>query len=251
MNILKEKRYKEYFVSAIGEMILIIIGILVAFQIDNWNEYRKERKSERLILLEIHDNLKYDLMDFESNINHLQNLRKSSKSLLKVLNDDTPYNDSLGYFFSYLKAFPHFSCKTNGYSLLQSKGAEIILNDTLRNYITALYEDHYKYILTLEKERIDYHSTLLANAMKPYNGIHSLPIDALPKSLEMKGSVKTLLDLGFGLDIRNYDLLKKDEDFKSMLKDVELWSSVVLFLHTSIKNNIAHLIIRLELELED
>jgi hypothetical protein len=250
-NFLNHQRYKQYFVFALGEMILIIIGILVALQIDNWSEYRKERKTERHILSEIHDNLKYDQVDFESNINHLENLRKSCSSLLKVLNEETPYHDSLGYFFSYLSVFPHFISKTNGYSLLQSKGIEIILNDTLRNHITDLYEDHYPYILTLEKERIHHNFSLLENAMKPYRGIHSLPVDALPKSIEVKGSLKTLISLGFGSNIRNYDRLKKDAGFKSMIKNIEFWSSAVLLLHTSVKNSIDHLIILIEQDLED
>ena len=56
--------------------------------------------------------------------------------------------------------------------------------------------------------------------MKPYRGIHSLPVDALPKSIEVKGSLKTLINLGIGSDIRNYDRMRKDEDFKSMIKNI-------------------------------
>jgi len=134
---------------------------------------------------------------------------------------------------------------------LQSKGVEIILNDTLRNEINDLHEDHYQYILTLEKERIHYNLSLLENAMKPYRGIHSLPVDALPKSIEVKGSLKTLISLGIGSDIRNYDRMRKDEDFKSMIKNIEFWSSAVLLLHTSVKNYIDHLIILIEQDLED
>ena len=251
MNFIKEKKYKKYFVFAIGEMLLIIIGIIVALQIDNWREYQKERKSERQVLSEIRDNLKYDLMDFEDNITHLQNINTSSKSLLRVINDDTPYNVSFGYFFSYLSGFPHFSCKTNGYSLLQSKGLEIILNDTLRKYITDLYEDYYQYILTLEKERINYNITLLEDAMKPYMGINSMPIDDLPKSIIIKGGVKPLVDFGVFRNIRNYDHLKKDEDIQSMIKNVEIWTSAILVLHSYVENEIKDLILLIEQELEE
>ena len=36
----------KYFKYAIGEIILVVIGILIALQINNWNEYKKERKKE-------------------------------------------------------------------------------------------------------------------------------------------------------------------------------------------------------------
>ena len=146
-SLLTENKFSKYLLYAIGEIVLVVIGILIALQINNWNEYQKERKSERLLLSEIRDNLKYDLNDFESNITTLQNKSISSKMMLKALENNIPYHDSLGYYFSYLNAYPHFSSKTNGYKLLQSKGWEIVINNNLRNKITDLYEDSYQYIL--------------------------------------------------------------------------------------------------------
>tara|TARA_B100000497_G_scaffold111795_1_gene132133 strand:+ start:1368 stop:1607 length:240 start_codon:yes stop_codon:yes gene_type:complete len=72
----------KYLKYAIGEIVLVVIGILIALQINNWNEYQKERKSEKFILAEIRDNLTYDLNDFDSNITTLQNKSISSTSLL-------------------------------------------------------------------------------------------------------------------------------------------------------------------------
>ncbi len=80
--------------------------------------------------------------------------------------------------------------------LLQSKGLEIITNVALRNKITDLYEDRYQYILTFEKERIDYNKVLLETAMKPYMGNEKLPLDIMPISLSNKGSNQTLINIG-------------------------------------------------------
>ena len=79
-RLLTENKFSKYLIYAIGEIVLVVIGILIALQINNWNEYQKERKSEHLILSEIRDNLKYDLNDFESNITTLQNKSISSKA---------------------------------------------------------------------------------------------------------------------------------------------------------------------------
>ena len=41
-NLLMENKTRKYFKYAIGEIVLVMIGILLALQINNWNEKRKE-----------------------------------------------------------------------------------------------------------------------------------------------------------------------------------------------------------------
>jgi hypothetical protein len=249
-RLLTENKFSKYLIYAIGEIVLVVIGILIALQINNWNEYQKERKSEHLILSEIRDNLKYDLNDFESNITTLQNKSISSKAVLQALEKDIAYHDSLGYYFSYLNAYPHFSCKRNGYKLLQSKGLEIITNDELRNKITDLYEDRYQYLLTFEKERIDYNKVLLETAMTPYMGNKKLPLDIMPVSLSNKGSNQTLINIGYFRNIRNYERLKEDLEFQSMVKNVEIWSTALGGIHYSVNENALELIKQIDQELQ-
>jgi len=249
-SLLTENKFRKYLLYAIGEIVLVVIGILIALQINNWNEYQKERKSERLLLSEIRDNLKYDLNDFESNITTLQNKSISSKMMLKALENNIPYHDSLGYYFSYLNAYPHFSSKTNGYKLLQSKGLEIVINNNLRNKITDLYEDRYQYLLTFEKERIDYNKVLLENAMKPFMGNEKLSLDIMPKSLINKASNQTLIKIGYFRNIRNYERLMEDLDFQSMIKNIEIWSTALGSVHNSAKEDAIELIGLIEQELQ-
>jgi hypothetical protein len=249
-SLLTENKFSKYLLYAIGEIVLVVIGILIALQINNWNEYQKERKSERLLLSEIRDNLKYDLNDFESNITTLQNKSISSKMMLKALENNIPYHDSLGYYFSYLNAYPHFSSKTNGYKLLQSKGLEIVINNNLRNKITDLYEDRYQYLLTFEKERIDYNKVLLENAMKPFMGNEKLSLDIMPKSLINKASNQTLIKIGYFRNIRNYERLMEDLDFQSMIKNIEIWSTALGSVHNSAKEDAIELIGLIEQELQ-
>jgi len=46
-NLLMENKTSKYFKYAIGEILLVVIGILIALQINNWNE--KRLKQEQLI----------------------------------------------------------------------------------------------------------------------------------------------------------------------------------------------------------
>jgi len=248
-NLMEKNKTGKYLKYAIGEIVLVVLGILIALQINNWNELNKERASEKIILNEIRDNLKFDLKDFESNIANLQNKAISSKSILKILESNSDYNDSIGYFFFYLKTYPHFSNKSNGYNLLQYKGLDIIQNDSIRKSITDLYEDRYQYLKTYEKERIDYNNSL-ENKVSPYYGTRTLPNDKLPNELIIKGSVKTLLEFGFFRNIKNYDLLKKDFELHGIIKDIETWATILGATHNSVKNDVLELIKQIETELE-
>jgi sensor domain CHASE-containing protein len=58
-NMIKENRTSKYLLYAIGEIILVVIGILIALSINNWNEQRKERQIEQSILKEIRNNLTF------------------------------------------------------------------------------------------------------------------------------------------------------------------------------------------------
>ena len=55
-RLLIEKKFSRYLIYAIGEIILLVIGILIALQINNYNERRKDRIKEQIVL----KNLKKD-----------------------------------------------------------------------------------------------------------------------------------------------------------------------------------------------
>ena len=49
-RLLAENRFSRYLLYSIGEIVLVMIGILMALQVNNWNEERKQNKSEISIL---------------------------------------------------------------------------------------------------------------------------------------------------------------------------------------------------------
>ena len=59
-NLLKEGKNTKYFKYAIGEIVLVVIGILIALSINTWNENRKNENEARFQLSKLKDNLKAD-----------------------------------------------------------------------------------------------------------------------------------------------------------------------------------------------
>jgi hypothetical protein len=58
----------RYLIYAVGEIILVMVGILLALQVNNWNENRKERIEESKLLTEIYEQLKDDTIRINRNI---------------------------------------------------------------------------------------------------------------------------------------------------------------------------------------
>ncbi|MDX1591318.1 MAG: DUF6090 family protein [Balneolaceae bacterium] len=56
---MEENKIRKYILYAIGEILLVVIGILIALQVNNWNEQRKRQNEEKQYLAALHS-------DFES-----------------------------------------------------------------------------------------------------------------------------------------------------------------------------------------
>ncbi len=88
-KLLNEGRTSKYFKYAIGEIILVVIGILIALQINNWNEHRKELQKELVIVKELYNELQQNL---KVTTKHQQIIEKINQEVLFLLNIS---NDSL------------------------------------------------------------------------------------------------------------------------------------------------------------
>lgn len=52
-RLLTENKFSKYLIYAIGEILLVVIGILIALQINNWNESQKEQLLEGQLIDEV------------------------------------------------------------------------------------------------------------------------------------------------------------------------------------------------------
>ncbi len=245
---MSENNYGVYILYASGEIILVVVGILLALQIDNWNNNRIDRVSELSILEEIHANLTLDLEDFEINLMHFQTRVISNRTLLDVINSDGAYHDSLGYFYFYLRLFPHFTPNLSGYLMLQSRGLDIISNDSIRKAISSLYETNYNHIRAFERDRYEYTSTILEPAMASYKGTRSLSKDLVPESLLFNTRIPYI---AFFRNMEHFDKFKMDTELHGIMKDVEDMSAYLIRLHSAVKTRVLELSSMLGEELKE
>ena len=91
-NLLSEEKTGKYFKYAIGEIILVVIGILIALSINNWNENRKSRNSEKQYLLALKEEFSFNKDELKSIMNR-NNL--NFDYALKILDNTGPENPEI------------------------------------------------------------------------------------------------------------------------------------------------------------
>lgn len=70
-SLLMENKTSKYFKYAIGEIILVVIGILIALQINNWNEARKSQQSVSVSIAALLTDLKQDTLQLSREIREI------------------------------------------------------------------------------------------------------------------------------------------------------------------------------------
>ena len=145
-----DNRPLKYMRYAIGEILLVVIGILIALQINTWNEERKLKSKERKSLTELRKDLNQNLNDIGIYIISLQKCKKSNETIIYHIENKLVYNDSLDYHFSMLYPFISFTINQTTYETLKQNGFDLISNDSLRNSISNLYADKFKAYQTFE-----------------------------------------------------------------------------------------------------
>lgn len=133
--IMENSKTSRYLKYAIGEIILVVIGILIALQINNWNEDRKSHKEELLLYKRIVNDLKVD----QENLRNLQGfLKKFHETQVQVYEESTGlarYNSKIDY--SQLRWAIRFSPVVRENN---TQAISTISNDEVRNHINRYFK---------------------------------------------------------------------------------------------------------------
>jgi len=139
-KLLSENKFGKYLIYALGEIILVVIGILIALQINNWNQEKQDDKKEYLLLTQL-------LVEYRSNLGQLNDkifIRDEGiNSALRLLNyknfeSQNISNDSVNLHISRLIMRPTFDPELGvSTELINSGNLYLITNTALRNKILA------------------------------------------------------------------------------------------------------------------
>ena len=71
-DLMEKNRTGKYLKYAVGEIVLVVIGILIALSINNWNEGRKNDQKESLLIKNIIEDLNLDSVHINQSLNELE-----------------------------------------------------------------------------------------------------------------------------------------------------------------------------------
>jgi hypothetical protein len=207
-QLANENKFQRYFRYAFGEVALIMIGIFMALQLNNWNEKRKQEIQFKATVEQLYNTITDEVWNFEFETNNAKNIVSNIDTLLN-------YNDSMPkQVLPMALWFSTFSNK-DGYA---SASLQIINN---LNYNTENKEQ-----INLAKQLQNY-ATLITNKTKTFfkveSQINKLLLDnniPFPK-LDLDNSHKGLIADSTHYNNEDYDncvRLLKDPNFRSHLK---------------------------------
>jgi hypothetical protein len=125
-KLLAEGKTKNYFKYAIGEIVLVVIGILIALQINNWNEERKDKSRIRTNLYSISEDIQEDIQLFQNTFNSLHRQNFAARNIVPIMESENKLiQDSLKFIldFNTLTTTPIITKRNNTWDYLNSSGA--------------------------------------------------------------------------------------------------------------------------------
>jgi len=244
-NLIKEGKTSKYFKYAIGEIILVVIGILIALQINNWNENRKIQQREVQILNEIKSDLSQTKKDIEEAVTRHKEVLATNKYGLDAILLKRPYSDSIyGAFADASKEF-EIVPKTSGFENLKTIGLNTISNDSLRIAISNIFQLRFTRLqndMRSKGTEFNIQSMLFPHQDKYFDVDFS-------KTRKIPRKYSDTLNI-FSLKIRNYDDFLKDTEVYKFLQLTTFIRSAIVEDEMNVVEEIDQVVKSIEQELK-
>lgn len=144
-KLISENKFSKYVLYAVGEILLVVIGILIALQVNNWNQKRIERKIEQNYISSLIEDAKTDLANFNNVIAQSKERIKNLDSLeYMCYNYDKNDAELMMWYIKCLK-FPDFITQTNRtISQLKNSGGMRLIKDETKIDAIIKYEKSFE-----------------------------------------------------------------------------------------------------------
>lgn len=174
-NFIFQNRISKYLVYAVGEIVLVVIGILIALRVNNWNEERKSIIEEKFYLTELKKDFEFNRNQLYDEIEYmkarLSQIQETLSYMYKPIPDSTDLNEIL-YFYYGASIPPLEPAESILEEILNSGKLQTITNRQLRQDLSA-----WKLRIANVKEHLDKILYFRENEFRPFM-IQNCPIDS-------------------------------------------------------------------------
>jgi len=137
---MKESKYGKLIGYFILEVLLVVIGILIALTFNNNSIEHTNRLEELKICKELNEDLKFNLFELDTQYSILNDGSNNLDSILYVIVNNKPYDSSFSIRIQRLSLNGVFNMSTTTYEYVKSKGVNVISSDTIRKSLMMIYD---------------------------------------------------------------------------------------------------------------
>jgi len=204
-KLLAEGKTANYIKYAIGEIVLVVIGILIALQINNWNQDRIDRKNEMKLLKEITNDLDITIADLENTMINVKQRFDSTIVFLEYIDAQIPFENKMSSAYEYMNGPRWFYPRTITYENLKSNGITKITNDSIKIKLAEVFGQKLIRIKDIEGRMLELLWDLnqeLKNVSVYKEINHSGETDLIPEHFESFKNNKSLVNSIIGFNNR-------------------------------------------------
>jgi len=225
-NLLMENKTGKYFKYAIGEIILVVIGILIALQVNNWNIEKTDKNKETKYLSNIVLDLKKDISRLDFLIEFRKDRLIGDQKIVEHINGNkiNDLNKLSKYVVNSLMENNFSPNNTTFLELSNSGNLNLISNDSIKFLLLELEEVYKTNKLNIEHETFDYREYISKPANKNINIDQLFPVFLGTKTIEEQ---KITLD--------DFSLLLKSREYKNGLFIMSFMSNAYISEYEKIK----------------
>jgi len=239
---MEQNKTGKYLKYAVGEIVLVVIGILIALSINNWNNKRVNKQQEITILKNIKQDINFDTLDIGFNLFYHKKFYKAEQDLLNFLIsketksnqlDSINYSDALG---TLLFTALHQSTFAN----LQNNDMGLLKNNILRKQISRFYDYFQQAVI------------LMSNSLGDFD-LYRRKLPYFKQYFRVTNELSLLLDIQAIEDFVEHDLSKReiqlwdvkgakaDEAFKFTLNETIFFRKDFIAFHETVLDEIRKL----------
>ena len=237
--MLTENKFSKYLIYAIGEIILVVIGILIALQVNNWNIDKANKMQEDKYLANIVLDLNKDIKKLNDLIAFREIRLIGDRKIIEHINGK-PVDDLNELSKNVINAMMerNFSPNNTTYLELSNSGnLNLISNDSIKFLLPELEELYKENTLAIDHETFDYREYISKPCNTSINVDHLIPIWAGAKTAEQQN-----------ITMANFDKLLSTKAYKNGLYIMTFLSDGYITSYKTIKEKSEAIIALIESE---
>jgi len=260
-QLLSQNRFSKYLLYAMGEIVLVVIGILIALSINNWNQTKQDERNACIYLSNLIIDLQYQLLNIENQFDFEQEVVQNSEELLSSYRSNNAFivDDAFSQQLSILNNRLTFKIANSTFEeLLSSGNTKLFENESLKTSLLAYFKDieRDKQVITQNNLYVDNHFAPMALEISTHY-MPNLHIDGFKEIINQgfldRGNNVPLMNKRKAYDIINRKLKSSEYELK-LLNEITYryrTSAVHLSITHELKSKTENLLRTIKLELKE